>query len=133
MADTRPSYRELTKKLREAQKILASDGYLPVDPVKLAGDFAELSLYSTKEQLDGLKAALSEVTARQYRGKHPPDQSFEAVVKGREIFLFIWDSAYFRRRMYLKFCFQESVDFEETHLYVFSMHPNQPERRKKRK
>jgi hypothetical protein len=126
----RPSHKECTKKLKRGRELLASpsDGYLPVDPLKLGKDFQDLYLFTEEEQLEALRAAFSEVTASNYSGRRPPERSFEAVVQDREFLVFRWDSSFFQRRMYLKFCIVESQEYEEDTLYVFSLHEDRPER-----
>jgi hypothetical protein len=129
----RPSHRELTGKIRLASKILAAYGFLAVDPAKLGNDFYNLKCFSLEAHSEALNVAFSEITARDYKGKRPPETSFEEAVHGREFFTFIWASAHFKQKMYLKFCFQESDEYEGVSLYVFSLHidcPRPPRSRK---
>ena len=122
----RPSHKELTKKLRDAQAILTRSGFLAADARKLGNDFQALKCYTPEEQGDALGAAFSEVTARDYRGRRPPETSFEKTTHGREMLTFIWSSEYFGQEMYLKFCLHEPDQHEETVLYVFSLHVDRP-------
>jgi len=124
--NTRPSHKELTRKLREASALLASSGFLATDIIKLGNDFQALKCYTSEEQRDALGAAFSEVTAKNYRGQSPPDKSFEEATRGSDMFTFVWTSAYFKQKMYLKFCLQESDEYEETDLYIFSLHIDSP-------
>lgn len=130
--DHRPSHKELSGKLRKARQLLTSrsDGYRPVDQEKLGMDFYSLELFTPEEQVEALRAAFAEVKSNKYCGHHPPDRAFETVVKDEEIFTFKWQSGYFSKKMYLKFCFCDSVEFEGEELFVFSLHEDQPERRK---
>jgi hypothetical protein len=127
---SRPSHKELTGKIRKARELLASpsDGYIPADPAKLASNFYSLCLVSEHEQNEGLRAAFSEIDAKKYSGKRPPERAFICAVKDEEIFTFVWDSAYFRKKMYLKFCFHDSREFEGDNLYIISLHEEQPHR-----
>jgi hypothetical protein len=102
---SRPSHRELTNKLKRARELLASfsDGYLPAEPIKLAENFYGLGLFSGDEQLEGLRAAFSEVNSKHYSGRRPPERAFECAVRDEEIFTFVWHSEFFERKMYLKF------------------------------
>lgn len=125
----RPSHKELTGKLRKARELLASpsDGYIAAD-LKLASNFYSLDLFSREDQDEALRAAFSEVTAQHYSGKRPPERAFECAVKDEEIFTFIWQSVFFRKKMYLKFCFHDSSEFEGEYLCVLSLHEDQPHR-----
>jgi hypothetical protein len=96
-------------------------GYLPAVPLKLAADFQSLLLFSAEDQIEGLAAALREITARAYSGAYPPDKSYEAGVRGDDLFAFAWTSEFFRRRMYFKFCLHKE-DGDDSTLYVFSLH-----------
>ena len=120
----RPTHKELAAKLREAQALLASSGYNPVDPEKLAEDFDSLGLYSGKEQLQGLAQAFAEASPAHYRGIRPPPRAFERVVVDEEMFEFKWTSLFFRRKMYLKFCLPRSNN--RIDLFVFSLHEDRP-------
>jgi hypothetical protein len=105
-----------------------SDGYIPADLTKLATNFYDLGLFSKEAQDEALRAGFSEVTAKHYSGKRPPEVAFECAVKDEEIFTFIWQSQFFKKKMYLKFCFHDSLEFEGQQLYVFSFHEDQPHR-----
>jgi hypothetical protein len=131
----RPSHREITGKLRQARELLASpsDGYIAADLAKLASNFYVLGLFSKEEQDEALRAAFSEVTAKHYSGKRPPERAFECAVRDEEIFTFIWQSLFFKKKMYLKFCFHDSSEFEGEQLFIFSLHEDQPHRSAARK
>lgn len=88
-----------------------------------------LGLYLEEDQIAALRAAFGEVTAKNYTGRKPPDRAFECAVKDEEIFTFVWQSAYFGKKMYLKFCFHESKKYEQEALYIFSLHEDQPHRK----
>jgi hypothetical protein len=131
----RPSHKELTGKLRQARELLASpsDGYIAAELAKLAANFYDLGLFSKEAQDEALRAAFSEVTAKQYSGKRPPERAFECAVRDEEIFTFVWQSPFFKKKMYLKFCFHDSSEFEGHQLYIFSLHEDQPHRSAARK
>lgn len=124
----RPSDKELTKKLWGARNLLGSVGYLAADPDRLLGFFTELSLFSDDEQNDALKAAFTEVTASDYRGRRPPEKSFEPATRDEELFAFVWDWTYFGRRMYLKFC-MPIEDKKGKTLFLHSLHVDRPSQR----
>ncbi len=131
----RPSHKELTGKLRQAREFLASpaDGYIAADLTKLASNFYSLALFSKEDQDEALRAAFSEVTAQHYNGKRPPERAFECAVKDEEIFTFVWQSEFFRKKMYLKFCFHDTTEFEGENWCIFSLHEDQPHRSVARK
>jgi hypothetical protein len=73
-------------------------------------------------------AVLQEITPADYSGKHPPEKSYEARVQGDDLFAFAWDSAYFRRRIYFKFCVHKEHDKSFT-LCIASLHREKPRER----
>jgi len=86
------------------------------NPFKLNANFVDLGLLTTEEHTAALMHSLEEITPADYAGKHPPESSYEPVVKGADMFAFSWLSKSFGCRMYLKFCFvREEV-------YFFSLH-----------
>ena len=123
----RPSHKELTKKLNTARSLADCANYFFVDPGKVAPDLAELNLFSTDEIKCGVSSALREATARDYKGKHPPERAFEHLVLGKELFEFAWRSDHFNQKIYLKFCLPDSND--EPKLAVLSLHVDRPNRR----
>jgi hypothetical protein len=102
-----------------------------VRPEKLAVNFVGLNLYAADEQLKALAAALQEITARDYSGKHPPEKSYEAGMRDDDLFAFAWDSAYFRKRMYFKFCLHKD-NVDDFSLRVASLHRENPRKREER-
>jgi hypothetical protein len=104
---------------------MESSGYFPVSPLKLAANFATLKLFSPEEQRKALVTALQEISAQDYSGGRPPEKSYEAGVRGDELFAFAWDSTYFRRRMYFKFCLHKEGE-DSFSLYIASLHPENP-------
>jgi hypothetical protein len=120
----RPSHKELTGKLQQARKALYATGFTPVDPLKLGNDFSDLSLFTQEEQNEAISTALLEVSANDYRGLRPPAEAFEQCVRGEEMFDFKWESKFFKRKMYLKFCLVGNE------LWIFSLHEDRPPRRR---
>lgn len=127
----RPSIKELSGKLRRARELLAAGDYLPVDPSKIIADFRSLKLFSEEEQFNALSRALGEVGEKNYRGKHPPEKSFETVTYEEDLFVFIWESGHLQKKMYLKFCLP-MADGRETVLYLHSFHESKPRARRSR-
>lgn len=122
----RPTHKELTAKIKAARAALAAGDVAAAAPSKLAANFSELNCYSAEEQKEAIHAALSEVAPRHYVGSSPPARSFEQTTLNLELFIFIWDSPYFKARMYLKFCLTGSDEFEDVALYMHSLHLNRP-------
>jgi len=110
-----------------------SDLYIAADAAKLLDNFSSLGLYSEEEQCDGLRAALSEVNAKNYTGRRPPERSFLSSLKDEELFTFVWNSAYFGKKMYPKFAICDSEEFEGESLVIFSLHEDEPHRKVARK
>jgi hypothetical protein len=129
----RPHPKELTKKLRRASELLASRSFVPVDLSKLVLDFNELDLFLAEEQHEAVAYALQEVQPKNYQGKSPPERSFEQCIVGQELFVFVWDSSFFAKRMYLKFCIPKASTTEEELLWLLSLHSDRPASRKKTK
>jgi hypothetical protein len=70
-----------------------------------------------------LQAVFPEIRPGDYRGKRPPEPSYEQAIHGFELFAFSWDSKVFGCRMYLKF----TVKGEN--LWIVSLHRDRPKKR----
>lgn len=112
----RPSWRELDGKLRTARARAAAGDWAPAAPEKLQPQFAALGLYSVQERTEGIVAALEEIGPSDYVGSYPPERSYEAGVRGRELYPFRWSSGRFHRLMYMKFVHTQD------RIYVISLH-----------
>lgn len=112
----RPTHSELNKKLIKARASVLAGDWSPVDPLKLTPEFHALKLYTTEEQTGALFDCLEEISPAHYKGAKPPQKSYERATKGKELFAFVWESARFKRRMYLKYCFRGET------LYIVSLH-----------
>ncbi len=113
---SRPSNRECYRKIQFALGKVRDGDWAPADASKLNSNFLDLDLITAEEQTRALMNALQEITPHDYKGSHPPQMSYEPLVRGAELFAFAWASSSFGCRMYLKFCvFREEV-------YFFSLH-----------
>jgi hypothetical protein len=118
----RPAHKELSGKIERARTIFRSHGYTSAEPAKLMANFIDLDLFLQEEQIQAVEAALMEVAPEHYAGAYPPLKSYEPATQKKELFAFCWESQYFRKTMYLKFC------LGETRLYIFSLHQSAPKR-----
>lgn len=113
----RPSHAEVLGKIRKARQKVAAKDWLAADIGKLLPEFHDLDCWALEEQTEALAAALGEARPEHYAGSRPPQRSYERACKGAELFALVWESARFRRRMYLKVCFVKET------LYIVSLHP----------
>jgi len=113
----RPSHAEALGKILKARERVAAKDWLAADIAKLLPEFHDLDCWTLDEQTEALGAALGEVGPGHYAGSRPPQKSYERACKGAELFAFVWESAHFGRRMYLKICFVKET------LYIVSFHP----------
>lgn len=127
----RPTHKELSNKLRDCAELIASGQWLPCDPAKLKANFDELEkLFGVEttlaeDQTEILFGALKEITPDHYSGARPPPQSYERVIRGKELLAFRWRSGYFKNKeMYFKFCVSGSETSKRA--YVCSIHPHRP-------
>jgi hypothetical protein len=109
-----------------------STRFLPVDISKLSPDFSELDLFEEEEQREAIAYALQEVKPKDYQGRHPPEVSFEHCIAGEEMFPFIWESVFFKKRMYLKFCIPKCDQPDKEQFWLFSLHIDRPIKRTKK-
>ena len=88
---TRPSVKELTGKLKEAQDLLCKKEGLFADPGKVVGELNALGIADSKEVWELLKTILPEIRAENYTGGKPPQKSYEKTIEGKELFAFSWE------------------------------------------
>jgi hypothetical protein len=117
---SRPTDKEINRKLSVARKAAADKCYFLLSPAEVYDDLDELELITDEDFQRGLHTALSEITVKDYAGSYPPMKSYEPVIKDKELFAFCWESSYFKRRIYLKF----AVLAEE--ICIVSFHTSRP-------
>ncbi len=98
----RPTYRELDNKLKKAKEAVANGNILLINPDALVVDAIELNIL-VKELPKILQEVLDETKPGNYVGQHPPVRSYEARIKGEELFAFKIDSKRLGCDVYLKF------------------------------
>ena len=103
MHDTRPSDRELNKRIQEAKECLKNRHGLFANPSKAVGELNELGIENTNDVWELIKELLEELTPKDYRGTRPPQKSYEKAIAGRELLAFNWWSTKLTKQMYIKF------------------------------
>lgn len=115
----RPSYKELTRKIRQAKEAAANGSIFPLEPLSLACDAIELG-YLIEDLGSVVIDLLDELNPGIYAGSRPPKKSYEAAIKGLELWEFIWPSRRFGCDLYFKFTIRQGV------LWIVSLHENRP-------
>lgn len=100
---TRPSNRELYKKIEEAKIFLKDQSGLFAHPAKAVGELENLEIENTSEVWVLIQAFLEEIEPADYVGTHPPLRSYERTIENCELFAFSWVSKKAEKRMYIKF------------------------------
>ena len=112
---TRPSYRELDKKLKEGQAAAVSGRVYFVEPRVIYADLLDLDLTVWGFQ-DLLGRIFEEIRPGDYNGKRPPDRSYEKSILNCEPFAFSWNSESLGCGMYFKFVLKQEA------LWIISFH-----------
>ncbi len=113
----RPTHKELSKKLREAQSCAEEDRIMLMNPTSLAADALNMG-YMMDELSQVLHNVLDEIQPENYVGMSPPQKSYEQEINGADLFPFRWKSTIVKCLAYLKFAI-----FSQT-LWLISFHPN---------
>ena len=103
---TRPSYRELNKKIEQARDAVLSNRIFVINPASVAADALELG-YLVKDISDVLADILKEITPREYVRQYPPQRAYEGDILYSELFAFKWESKRLGGKIYLKFALKE--------------------------
>jgi hypothetical protein len=112
---TRPSHKELERKIREAKSLAANGSIGVVEPDSIAADALELG-YLLESLPDVVSEILHEVKAENYAGNRPPQRSYERDIIDCELFAFSWESKRFGCEIYLKFTIKDRT------LWLVSLH-----------
>lgn len=112
----RPTRKELNTKLAMARAAVAEGNWSPANLQKQASEFRDFGLFTCEEQTLALSRCLDEITPADYAGQRPPDKSYEAAMKDRELFAFVWESKRFGCKTYLKFAIVRDT------VYIVSLH-----------
>ena len=116
----RPSYKELSGKLREAKSAVTKRMVALLEQDVIAEDAIDLEYVIDKELLYVLEELLNATTPKNYAGTRPPQKSYEREIDGLELFAFIVYSRRFRCRVYYKFALAKEV------LWLVSLHQDRP-------
>lgn len=100
---SRPSDRELNKRLNEAKEYLKDRHGVFANPSKAVGELNDLNIADTNDVWDLIRDLLNEITPKDYMGSKPPQKSYEKVIAGLELLAFSWWSPKCAKQMYIKF------------------------------
>ncbi|NGX32071.1 MAG: hypothetical protein K1060chlam4_00109 [Candidatus Anoxychlamydiales bacterium] len=112
----RPSYRELDRKIKAAKTALKTQNGYYANQNKAVGELNELGITSPNQIWELILKLLDEISPNDYKGKRPPEPSYEKVIKKKELFAFCWNSSKLREKMYIKFA------LDENRYYYVSLH-----------
>jgi hypothetical protein len=116
----RPTYKELSGKLKNGKEALTEKSGLFADPSKAVSELMELNILETEKVWPLICELLEEISPDDYTGGKPPQKSYEPAIEGSELFAFTWNSIKLSKMMYLKFVLKD-----ETFYYV-SLHEDRP-------
>ena len=119
---TRPTYREINLKVRQAVVAVTSGKIAVINPLSLACDALELD-YNVKDLCDVLLSVLKQISPANYVGGYPPLQSYEDEIFQSDLYAFKLDCHDFGCNIYLKFALKEDV------LWLVSFHRDRPQNR----
>lgn len=100
---TRPTIRELYKKIEEAKVCLRGCTGLFAHPAKAVGELEALNILDTQDVWELIQTFLGEIGPDDYVGTHPPMRFYERAIEGKELFAFSWWSKKIEKKMYIKF------------------------------
>jgi hypothetical protein len=112
----RPSWKELTYKIKNAVELVSIRKIKILDPIVIASDAIELD-YHVKDLQSTLLAIMDEIGPENYEGTRPPQKSYKVEIRDAELFAFSWPSKLFGCKTYVKYCF-----------YLVSLHRDRKEK-----
>ncbi len=74
MKASRPTDKEINKKLSAARKAADGKSYSLLSLAEVYDDLNELDLITEEDFQAGLRSALSEITGKDYAGSYPPEE-----------------------------------------------------------
>jgi len=99
---SRPSHKELNKKIKEARKFSEQRRVSIVEPFSFAADAIERG-YDVTDICVTVGGLLNEILPGYYAGDRPPQRSYEDCIKGADLFAFEWQSELLSVKVYFKF------------------------------
>ncbi len=115
---TRPTHKELNKKIQAATLAVEQGKVVYLDPFVLALDAMELGYDFENDIIMILSDLLSVVTPANYAGTRPPQRSYALVIKGMDLFAFTVQGSILVDVVYLKF------SIKNDYCYIASLHKN---------
>ena len=103
---TRPSYRELDRKLSTAKMCIFDSTFKFENPTQFVIDAAELGFTLSSGDL---LTILREIKPEHYAGEKPPERSYKSNIRNCELFTFVWQSSYLDQVVYLKFAIKNDT------------------------
>ena len=115
--NNRPTYKELSNKLRNAIELFENDNIDILRPDVVLADSLELG-YSFRSEFKAIvKEVLDQANPDNYAGSRPPQKAYEAEIKGAELFAFVVQIPFLEdKEIYFKFALYKDV------LMVVSLH-----------
>jgi len=98
----RPSNHELHGKLKSASETAKAGCFRLVEPAPIYADLTDLGILP-EDLPDLIPKIVSEIGPQDYKGKKPPEKSYEVSIKGCELYAFKWVSKELGCMMYFKF------------------------------
>lgn len=112
----RPTYKELTGKIRAARDAVERSAVFLLHQELLIADALDLGYLIEEELEEVLLSLLDEAHPSRYAGTHPPQRSYEQEISGMELFAFVVDCSRLACRVYFKFALRGDA------LWVVSLH-----------
>jgi len=115
----RPTDHELFGKLKSAAESAEGARIYLVEPLPILADLLDLDIL-VEELGRVIPKIVSEIGPRHYRGKRPPEKSYEDKIKGCELYAFRWESKELGCIAYFKFALKDGA------LWISSLHRHRP-------
>ena len=115
----RPSDHELFGKLKSAAESAEGARVYLVEPFPILADLLDLDIL-VEDLGRVIPKIVSEIGPRHYRGKRPPEKSYEDKIKGCELYAFRWESKELGCLAYFKFALKDGA------LWISSLHHHRP-------
>lgn len=113
---SRPSHKELTRKLQTALQSVHANRILLVEPEVIVADAIDLG-YSVRDELQAVLIDLLNTSCPDhYTGGRPPNRSYETRIRDLELWAFSVESPRFETRVYYKFALHND------YFYLVSRH-----------
>lgn len=118
----KPSHKELSKKLRQAIELVTEGCVSILEPNAILADSMELGYSFKLEFYPIIQELLNLATPENYTGARPPQQSYEAEIKGADLYAFVVESSQLDGiNIYFKFALYKDT------LMIVSLHEDRKE------